>query len=89
MAQKIPKFAIFDYFESETVDVGLVSNIQWESDQWDLKDAKDKEKVVRVCWSLKAGTSKKGGKSKAQVFSAKILNFHGMYSTFDMLFVMT
>jgi hypothetical protein len=70
MADNNGKFAIFDYFESETVDVGLVSDIQFDS------ELKDTERIVRVRWSVKG--VKKGGKSKTQVYSAKILNFHGL-----------
>ena len=83
MAQKTPKFAIFDYFESETVEVGRVSDIKWDTEEHDLEDVKDNGKVVSVCWSIK-GPTKKGGKSKAGVFAAKVLNFHGMSSSCDM-----
>jgi hypothetical protein len=47
MADNNGKFAIFDYFESETVDVGLVSDIQFDS------ELKDTERIVHVRWSVK------------------------------------
>ena len=77
MAKEPVKYAIFDYFESETVEVGLVSNIQWESEPCDLNELKMQDGVVRVRWSAKG--VKKSGRSKAGVYSAKILNFHGNY----------
>lgn len=76
MAKEAGKFAIFDYFESETVEVGLVSNIQWESEPCVLNELKEQNGVIRVRWPAKR--FKMGGKSKGGVYSAKILNFHGI-----------
>jgi len=82
MALTTPKFAIFDYFESQTVEVGRVSDIKWGTDVPDFSEIKDNGKVVSVRWTIKG--PKKGGKSKPGVFSAKVLNFHGTPSSFDM-----
>jgi hypothetical protein len=48
-------FAIFDYFETETVEVGRVRDIKWNTDEHDLKDLKENGKVNSVCWAMQAG----------------------------------
>lgn len=75
MAQKTPKFAIFDYFESETVEVGRVSDIKWDTDEHDLKDIKDNGKVISVCWSIKGPTKKSAWEIQSWSFRRENLEF--------------
>ncbi len=81
-------YAIFDFFESETIDVGLVRNIQLDekSSELDLVKIKAEEVIVNVLWGKKSG--KKGSsKVKPVVYAAKILNFNGNRSHMAILFI--
>lgn len=76
MAERSAKYALFDYFESETTDVGLTSNIVVDDDiEINLPEAMKEDTIVSVRWLKK----QKGGKRKGaeEIYKARILQLSG------------
>jgi len=72
------KFGLFDFFESQSVEVAATANIVFDTnDETDLNLIITNNSVVSVKWTeTKRG---RGAKKSAKVYKAKLLKVHGTF----------
>jgi len=84
-----PKYGLFDFFESHSVDITEISNIEWGDRELptDLTAVIEDGTVIGVKWPVagrsggRASGKKAAKKATTSVFSAKLLKAYGMLST--------
>jgi len=77
-----PKYGLFDFFESKSIEVAATSNIVWGDTEppRTLDDCIDQGTIIRVRWKT-GKRSKSARKQDNEEFSAKLLIVHGKFST--------
>lgn len=83
------KYALFDFFDSKTIEVGETASIVWGdgNEPPDLNVFVAEQRVVRVMWLDKKSKSKASkcdrdgnSTSTAPVYQARILRISGQYA---------
>jgi hypothetical protein len=74
-------FALYDFFETEQIEVGATALIRWndDEDKHDLLSVMSNSVIVRVYWDPRsaAGKSKRTGCKTKQDYPARVLKISG------------